>query len=229
MQKTIKYYLQKLLGLVLDRPVFLKGKVSGFSLVKSEQSNVSFAEYTNVVAPYYLKDVVLGKYSYIAKNCDITNTEIARFCSIGPNFKCGLGVHPVHGISTSPMFYSCAKQNGATFAVENKLDESKRTIIENDVFIGANVTVLDGVKICNGAVIGASAVVTRDVPPYAIVAGVPAKLVRYRFPKEQIEKLLGIAWWNFNDDQLKNVEKHFFDIDSFILEQMKNSGSDSFV
>lgn len=227
MSKKIKYYLQKILGLILDKPIFLEGKVSGFSLVKSEQSNVSVAEHTNIVAPFYLRDVVLGKYSYIAKNCDITNTEIGKFCSIGPNFKCGLGIHPTNGISTSPMFYSKAKQNGQTLVTQNKFTESKRTIIENDVFIGANVTVLDGVRIGNGSVIGAGAVVTKDIPPYAIVSGVPAKLVNYRFSEKQIEKLLAIAWWNFDDDQLRNVEKHFFEIDSFIMEQMNDSSSDS--
>jgi len=216
MNKKIKYHLQKLLGLFLDKPLFLHGKVSGYSLVKSEQSNVAIAEHTNIVAPFYLKDIVLGKYSYIAKNSDITNTEIGKFCSIGPNFCCGQGIHPTNGISTSPMFYSTAKQNGKTLVTENKILESKRIIIENDVFIGANVTVLDGVRIGNGSVIGAGAVVTADIPPYAIAVGVPAKLIKYRFSGKQIDALLKIEWWNFDDDKLKNVEKHFFDLDSFL-------------
>lgn len=222
MSKKLKYYLQKLLGLFLDQPMFLKGKVSGFSLVKSEQSNVTIAEHINIVAPYYLKDIVLGKYSYIAKNSDITNTEIGKFCSIGPNFCCGQGIHPTNGISTSPMFYSTAKQNGKTLVTENKIIESKRTIIENDVFIGANVTVLDGVRIGHGSVIGAGAVVTTDIPAYAIAVGVPAKLIKYRFSEKQIEELLKIKWWDFNDQELQDVEKHFFDINSFIAKHLDN-------
>jgi NDP-sugar pyrophosphorylase family protein len=135
MKNKIKYYLQKLLGLILDEPVFLKGKVTGYSLVKSERSNVLIAEHTKIAVPFYLKDIVLGEYSYIAKNSNITNTEIGKFCSIGPNLCCGLGIHPTNGISTSPMFYSNAKQNGTTLTSENKIKESKKTVIGNDVFI----------------------------------------------------------------------------------------------
>jgi len=79
MKNKIKYYLQKLLGLILDEPVFLKGKVTGYSLVKSERSNVLIAEHTKIAVPFYLKDIVLGEYSYIAKNSNITNTEIGKF------------------------------------------------------------------------------------------------------------------------------------------------------
>jgi acetyltransferase-like isoleucine patch superfamily enzyme len=216
MNKKLKYYVQKMVGLFLDEPVFLKGKVTGYSLVKSERSNVLIAEHTNIVVPFYLKNVVLGQYSYIGKNSNITNTEIGKFCSIGPNFCCGLGIHPVNGISTSPMFYSTARQNGVSLVSKNKMEESKRTIIGNDVFVGANVTVLDGITIGDGAVVGAGAVVTKNIPPYAIAVGVPAKVVKYRFKKEQIEELAKVEWWNFDEEKLKDVEKYFFDINGFL-------------
>lgn len=216
MENRIKYYLQKLLGLILDKPVFLKGRVTGYSLVKSEQANVLIAEHTKIAFPYYLKDIVLGEYSYIAKNCNIANTEIGKFCSIGPNFCCGLGVHPTNGISTSPMFYSMAKQNGITLSFDNKIEESKKTIIENDVFIGANVTLLDGVKIGNGAIIGAGAVVTKDIPPYSIAVGVPAIVLKYRFTQVQMDNLQNIEWWNSDEQSLKNIVKYFFEVDKFI-------------
>jgi len=216
MKKYIKYLLQKMLGLIVDKPVFLKGKTTGYSLVKSEKFNVNVAKNTKIVAPFYMHQVFLGEYSYIAKNCNITNTNIGKFCSIGPNFCCGLGIHPINGVSNSPMFYSTSKQNGVTIAKENKIQESKRTFIGNDVFIGANVTVLDGVIISDGAVIGAGAVVSNNIPPYAIAVGVPAKVIRYRFDNEQIEKLLKIEWWNFEDEKLQEIERYFFDIDSFI-------------
>jgi acetyltransferase-like isoleucine patch superfamily enzyme len=96
------------------------------------------------------------------------------------------------------------------------MEESKRTIIGNDVFIGANVTVLDGIIIGNGAVVGAGAIVTKNIPPYAIAVGVPAKVIRYRFEKDLITKLQKIEWWNFNEEKLQNVEKYFFDIESFM-------------
>jgi virginiamycin A acetyltransferase len=212
----IKYYLQKLLGLILNKPVFKKGRTTGYSLVKSERSNVTIAENTNIVAPFYIKDVSLGAYSYISKNCNITNTSIGKFCSIGPNFCCGLGIHPINGISTAPMFYSVSKQNGLTLVLKNKVEESKHTVIENDVFIGSNVTVLDGVTIGNGAVIGAGAVVTGDIPPYAVAVGVPAKITKYRFDKETINNLLKSEWWNLEKDKLHEIEKHFFEVKNFI-------------
>jgi serine acetyltransferase len=84
------------------------------------------------------------------------------------------------------------------------------------VFIGANVTVLDGVKIADGAIIGAGAVVTKDIPPYAIAVGIPAKVIKYRFDKDIIEGLLKKKWWNLSSDKLNLVEKHFFDLSGFL-------------
>jgi len=214
--KKIKSLFQKMFGLVLDNPVILSGKVTGYSLVKSQKANVTEGKSTRIEAPFYLNDIDLSDYSYIANNSRITNARIGKFCSIGPNFCCGLGIHPVDGISTSPMFYSTAKQNGITLCKESKLEESKQTIIGHDVFIGANVTVLDGVTIGNGAVIGAGAVVVKDIPPYAIAVGVPAKVVKYRFNVHQINELQKIEWWNFSEKELEKVEKVFFDVEKLI-------------
>jgi len=214
--KRLKSLFQKLFGLVLDKPIILPGKVTGYSLVKSQKANVSEGIFTRIEAPFYLIDIDLGDYSYIANNSRISNAIIGKFCSIGPNFCCGLGIHPTSGISTSPMFYSVAKQNGLSLAKENKIEETKQTFIGNDVFIGANVTVLDGVTIGDGAVIGAGAVVTKDVPPYAIAVGVPAIVVKYRFAEKQIEELLKIKWWNFEGEKLNEIERCFFDIEVFL-------------
>ena len=216
MQQRIKYYIQKILGLFLDVPIILKGRVTGYSLVKSQKANVSASEITQIIAPFYLKDVMLGDYSYIAKNSNINNTEIGKFCSIGPNFCCGLGIHPMNGVSTSPMFYSTAKQNGFSLTIENKIEEQKKIRIGHDVFIGANVTVLDGVSIGNGAVIGAGAVVVKDIPDYVIAVGVPAKVIKYRFEPEVIKKLQKMEWWNFDDEKLKKIERDFFDVEKFV-------------
>ena len=185
----MKRLVQLVLSRWLDQPVIPKGKVTGYSLVCSEKANVVFGQHTNVQAPFFLHSVKLGDYSYIAKNSSVSNCIIGKFCSIGPNFCCGLGVHPTNGISTAPMFYSPAKQNGMTLCKESKIEESKKTIIGNDVFIGANVTVLDGVKISDGAVIGAGAVVVKDIPAYAIAVGVPAKVAKYRFDESTINLL----------------------------------------
>lgn len=213
----IKRLFQVLFGRFFSAPIIPRGKTVGFSLVRSERIDTVLGECTVVYPPFFLRRVNLGNYSYIAKNSSISYCTIGKFCSIGPNFCCGLGVHPTNGVSTSPMFYSTAKQNGVSLCKENIFEESKQTAIGNDVFIGANVTVLDGITIGDGAIVGAGAVVTKDVPPYAIVAGVPAKIIRYRFDEKTIDALLKIQWWK-DDNKLALVEKYFFDLPAFIQE-----------
>jgi len=91
-------------------------------------------------------------------------------------------------------------------------------VVQNDVWIGAKSTIMSGVKISNGSIVGACSVVTKDVPPYAIVAGNPAKIVKYRFTEEQIEKLLKISWWNWNEQRIKDYAMEIWsnNIDEFI-------------
>lgn len=213
---SFKYFIQKLLGRWLDRPVFKKGKTVGYSLVRSERVNFKTGVHTRVYPPYRLRDTCLGAYSYIARNADINNCEIGKFCSIGPNFCCGQGIHPTNGISTSPMFYSTARQNGVSLCQKGKVQEFKRVRIGNDVFIGANATVLDGVQIGDGAVIGAGAVVVCDIPPYAVAVGVPAKVVKYRFDEDTIASLLERKWWDDPADRLSAIEESFWDVNGFL-------------
>lgn len=212
----IRYYIQKLLGYWLDQPIIPARKTTGYSLVRSEKADSEFGKCTKVAAPFFFHGVQLGDYSYVSKNANVSNCVIGKFCSIGPNFCCGLGIHPTNGISTAPMFYSTVKQNGMTLCKENKVEEAKRTVIGNDVFVGANVTMLDGVRVGDGAVIGAGAVVVDDIPPYAVAVGVPAKVVKYRFDTKTIEALLQKQWWNGTDEELKQVEDYFWNVDSFI-------------
>lgn len=213
----IKYYLQKLIALIFDQPIIPQGKTCGYSLVKSERASSTIADNSRVYPPFFLHGVDVGAYSYVAKNSNITNCSIGKFCSIGPNFCCGLGIHPTNGISTAPMFYSPSKVNGTALVNSPKVEESKHTTIGNDVFIGANVIVLDGVTIGDGAVIGAGAVVSKDIPPYAIAVGCPIRIVKYRMTDKQIAAMQCIQWWNWADDKLRDVERKFEDIDGFIL------------
>ena len=212
----MKYHLHKLFGRLFNEPIIPIDKTIGYSLVRSERSLTEYGKNVQVYPPFFMHRVSVGDYSYIAYNAHINNTDIGKFCSIGPNCCCGLGVHPTHGISTSPMFYSTAKQNGVTMCSKNDHPETKHIIIGNDVFIGANVTILDGVTIGDGAVIGAGAVVSKDIPPYAVAVGSPIQVIRFRFSPEQITSLLRIKWWNWSDSDLQNVASLFDDIDGFI-------------
>jgi len=169
-----------------------------------------------VYGNHILNSVSVGKGTYISSNAYISNTNIGKFCSIGPNILCGYGFHPTNGISSSPAFYSTRGQAGITFSSYDKCEERKVITIGNDVFIGMNVTILDGITIGDGAIIGAGAVVTKDIPPYAIAVGCPIKVIKYRFSEEIIKSLIAGRWWDQNDDVLKGVERNFFDIEKFL-------------
>lgn len=212
----LSFFFQKLLGRWLDEPVIPSKRTVGYSLVRSERANTILGKCTKVYPPFFLHNVELGDYSYVAKNSNIHNCKIGKFCSIGPNVCCGMGIHPTNGISTAPMFYSMKKQNGVTLCKENKFVETKPIIIGNDVFIGANVILIEGVVVGDGAVIGAGAIVTEDIPPYAVAVGVPAKVVKYRFDEDKINALLEKQWWNGAEEELKEVERCFWDIEAFL-------------
>jgi acetyltransferase-like isoleucine patch superfamily enzyme len=168
---------------------------------------------------------IIGRSTYISANSVIRFTHIGRFCSIGSNLQTGLGGHPTRTfVSTHPAFFSIFKQAGYTFVSkslfkENKfVDEPEKCIVRigNDVWIGNNVTIMDGLTVGDGAVIGTGAVVTQDVDPYAIVAGVPAKVKKYRFSPTEIERLLNIKWWDWNMEKIRSNSHLFQDVDSFV-------------
>lgn len=164
-----------------------------------------------------LLDVEIGDYTFVANDTLIARTKIGKFCSIGSNVRCGLGRHPTRDfVSTHPVFYSTRKQNGITFADRDYFEEFGRVEIGNDVWIGDNAVILDDIKIGDGSVVAAGAVVTKDVAPYAIVGGIPAKLIRYRFSIREIEYLLKFKWWNKSSSWLKKNYRKFHNISDFV-------------
>ena len=157
----------------------------------------------------------MGYGSYICNDCSIIGT-IGRFTSIAAEVKNAQGVHPITFpyATTSPMFFSLKKQSGITFAKEQLFDEMRAPItIGNDCWIGQRAFFVGGLTIGDGAVVLAGAVVTKDVPPYAIVGGVPAKVLKYRYDEKTIHFLLEKKWWNMSIEWLRENSDLFCDID----------------
>lgn len=164
----------------------------------------------------YLSNVEIGFGSYFGRNSVASNLKVGKYVSIGQDFRTIFGTHPTNRLSTHPGFYSkdCifpAKYAKETvFKEQSYTDESNgyQAEIGNDVWIGASVSILQGVKIGDGAVIGACSLVTKDVEPYAIYAGSPAKKIRMRFDDDTVKKLLDEKWWN-NDEKWisENIDK----------------------
>lgn len=153
-----------------------------------------------------LHNVSMGRYSYIGNNSAVAFCDIGRYTSISSNVKIGLGRHPLNMVSTSTIFYSNNNNLGVAW-VKNKVDfqENKRVHIGNDVWIGANAILLGGINIGDGAVVGAGSVVTKDVEPYTIVAGNPAKAIKKRFDEETLRKLHKSKWWDLDENVLQSL------------------------
>jgi acetyltransferase-like isoleucine patch superfamily enzyme len=146
----------------------------------------------------------INSYTYLGKNCLVQNTTIGKFCSIANEVLIGLGNHPLDLLSTSPLFYRI--QNPFQLKlVEENLDvvEYKPIEIGNDVWIGTRSIIMDGVIIGHGAVIAANSVVTKNIPAYAIVGGVPAKVIKNRFTDSKITELLELKWWEWDLEKIK--------------------------
>lgn len=180
----------------------------------------------NVISPgCEVASSSIGLGTYIAANSIIRKASIGRFCSVGSFVQTGLGKHPsATHVSTHPAFFSPFRQAGFTFTDQSLFEEHQFPTpgsgyvveIGNDVWIGNNVMIMDGVKIGDGAIVAAGAVVTKNVEPYAIVGGVPAQFIRYRFLPEEIARLQQLKWWDWDLEQIKAKSHLFTDIGVFI-------------
>lgn len=168
-----------------------------------------------------LNKVKLGDYSYIGKGTVIHNTTIGKFCSISDFCVIGLPGHSLGTISTSSLFSGIHNGTKSSWVSKNMPHAPVNVKIGNDVWIGYRAMIPTNVTIGDGAVIAAGAVVTKDVPPYAVVGGVPARVIRFRFSQEIIDKLLELRFWERPDEEIKkNLD--LFQKEGFTVEDIDN-------
>lgn len=159
----------------------------------------------------------LGAYSYAQAETSVFNADIGPFCSIAGNVTIGLAMHPTHMVSTSPVFYDHEQPLPRFFTTQRIFVENlPRTFIGPDVWIGQGAMIKAGVQIGAGAVIGAGAIVTKDIAPYAIAAGNPCRVIRYRFPESVCQRLLASRWWELDDKELEQLAPFFGDPAQFL-------------
>lgn len=185
-------------------PIRIFSKVSPFTLIR----NCKISKKSSVKGGTRIYSSTFNDYSYIGRNCLVTETDVGKYCSIADYCCIGLASHPTSWVSTSPVFHAGINILKTNYS-DNKYNPIKRTIIDNDVWIGMNVCIIAGVHIGTGAVVGAGAIVTKDVEPYSIIGGNPARLIRKRFDDDIIDGLLKLEWWDWSDEILKERAKYF--------------------
>ena len=172
-------------------------------------TNSTVSKKSRVCSGSHINSSRIERYSYVGHDCFMLKTSVGSFCSIADNCRLGGAAHPLDRVSTSPVFHAgknVMKKNFAEFEAPN----TPSVTIGADVWIGANAVVLSGVSIGVGAVIGAGSVVTKDVAPYEIWAGNPAKKIRDRFDDGLKQKLLATEWWNWSDEEIA-AKAYLFD------------------
>lgn len=196
--------LKKLIRMLVRYPLrFFNGTSFRAKVIDSNIENTARIEHHANV-----RYSTVGAHSYIAARSSAVYSEIGKFCSIASGVAIGGGSHGMDNVSTSPVFFKGKNIFHKNFA-NIEFNPYKITKIGNDVWIGNRALVLQGVSIGDGAVVGAGAVVTKDVEPYSIVAGNPARVIRKRFSDEEIEKLLEIKWWDKDEAWLMEHGKEF--------------------
>jgi acetyltransferase-like isoleucine patch superfamily enzyme len=196
-------------------PAYLHGTMrlnAGARIIKSTIRGPLFLNKNSQIGP----DMVVGKYSGMNENCFIARGSLGAFCAIGARTAVNPFNHPTDWLSTNefqyhPKSFDWVEEYNDFVRLERTPDMFAAVHIGNDVWTGHNVNIMAGVKVGDGAVIAAGSVVTKDVPAYAVVAGVPAVIKRFRFPERTIERLLRVKWWDLELSQLSGLP--FRDVD----------------
>ena len=187
--------------------------------------NSHFEGYNYIGINTAFTDSYLGLASYIANHSIIRKTKIGKFCAIGDNVRTFLGLHPTKDfVSIHPVFFSIKNPVNFSFVKQQLFEEhkyidaNKKYVVEiaNDVWIGTNVLIMDGIRIGDGAILAAGSVITKDVEPYTIVGGVPAKFIRKRFKDSEIDFLLNFKWWERNIEWITQNSRFFELICEFV-------------
>lgn len=204
----LKYFFKRL-TLKIKRPDVGLGENVSFA-------GVVFGKNVHVGDNSILINCVLGDYTYFSINNVIKRAVIGNFCSIGPNVIIAPGFHPTKTfVSTSPVFYNPNNMLNVDITGTKTFEDELHVKVGNDVWIGANVILADGVTIGDGVIIAANSFVKDNVPDYAIVAGCPAKILRYRFTEDLIDKLKVSRWWDRDINYLKQHVDLFQNVDLF--------------
>lgn len=200
-----------LLKSLISLPVKIFTKISVFAII--EKSTIHSTSAVCSGCRIYFSSI--GRYSYVGFNSKITHTRVGSFCSIAENVIVNPGDHPLNLASTSPVFYS--KKNALRKCFnQTDFEEFDKTIIGNDVLIGTHAFIKGGITIGDGSVIGAYAIVTKDIEPYSIVVGNPGKVIRKRFDDMTITKLLKSKWWEFDDNTLFKKAANINHVEKFL-------------
>lgn len=200
---------------MLRKCKFLIAKFIKKMCIPSAFNNCKISKKAYVCSQGDFNSMTLGDYSYVGYRGFINNTSIGKYVSIADNCRIGGDEHPTKWVSTSPVFIKGKNVLGVHFS-DHSFTSSVRTIIENDVWIGANVLIKAGVHIYTGAVIGMGAVVTHDVGPYEVWGGNPARMIRKRFDDKTISLLLESHWWELEENIVRKYSNYIDNPDEFL-------------
>lgn len=206
MEKPL-FYIAKGLRRILRPPAIRSSKIDKSAAVCSG-SNVNYS--------------TINRYSYIGNDSFLYYASVGSFSSIGDCCRIGNPSHPMQWVSLSPVFIKGKNILHKNFA-ELDFTENELTIVGNDVWIGSNVLIKSGVSIGDGAIIGMGSIVTKNVPPYEVWAGNPARFIKKRFPEDIVKSLLNIKWWEWSEEEISQYA-HLFNNTDKLIECIKKKG-----